>query len=334
MRALELAAAPGIENLQLVRRPKPTPGPGEVRVRMTAASLNHRDLGLISGRLKRPLPITPFSDGCGVVDAIGPGVTEVEPGERVVSLFFQDWEAGAPDKEKLASALAYPLPGVGREYAILAERGLARAPDFLTDQEAATLPCAALTAWQALMDLGRVRPGATVVLLGTGGVSIFALQFALAAGCRTIITSSSDSKLAECRRLGAHETINYRSNPDWAAEVVRLTGAGADLVVEVGGAGTLEQSVRAVKIGGEVMVVGALTGRGDYNIAQIITTCVTLRGLFVGSREMFSSMCRAIEMHKIRPVIDRVYPWSEASTALRAMERGEHFGKIVLDFSV
>ena len=337
MKALEVIAPGGLDNLRQVDRPEPVPGPGEVSLRMRAASLNFRDLLMVEdryGRTRIAFPITPLSDGCGVVDAVGPGVTRVAPGDRVTPLFFQNWLAGGPTPDAAASALGHPLPGVGRERAVYTEQGVAKVPEFLTDQQAATLPCAALTAWRALFEDARLKPGQTVLLQGTGGVSIFGLQFACAAGLETIVTSSSDEKLERARRLGARHTINYRAYPQWSAEVRRLTrGRGVDFVMEVGGAGTLKESMKSVRLGGHIAVIGVLSGAAEtFLIPGLIATQARLQGVSVGSRAMYEAMTRAMAQHRIEPVVDKVFPWTEARAALEAMKRGEHFGKIVLDF--
>ncbi len=337
MRALQAAAPWGADNLKIAELPEPTPGPGQVLVRMKAVSLNFRDLLMINGMYGRNSTdtkdvITPFSDGCGVVEAIGPGVTRVAVGDRVASLFFQNWTSGRPTLEKLSSALGFPIPGAGRELAVFSQEGVSKVPDFLTDQQVATLPCAALTAWRGLFEDADLEPGDTVVLQGTGGVSIFGLQFAKAAGYRTIITSSSDEKLERARALGADHLINYRTTPEWGKAVREIAPDGADFIMEVGGGGTIQQSLRAVRIAGHIAIIGVVAGAGDINPAVLIGNSARLQGLSVGSREMFEAMCRAIELHRISPVVDKVYPWTEAKSAFGAMAAGEHFGKIVLEF--
>jgi NADPH:quinone reductase-like Zn-dependent oxidoreductase len=232
------------------------------------------------------------------------------------------------------SSLGSPIPGVGRELGVFSQEGVSKVPEFLTDQQVATLPCAALTAWRALFEDAALRPGDTVVLQGTGGVSIFGLQFAHVAGLRTLITSSSDEKLARAKALGADHLANYRSDPEWSQAVRAATGGvGADLIVEVGGGGTIEQSMKAVRIGGHIAVVGVVAGLGGgFNTVGLIGNSARLQGLSVGSRDMFEAMCRLIELHRIQPVVDKVFPWVEAKAAFAAMQAGEHFGKIVLEF--
>ena len=336
MRALQLIGDIGLDNLMVVELPDPKPGPFEVLVRMRAVSLNYRDLLMIGGVYGRatPLPLTPFSDGCGVVEAVGEGVTRFSPGDRVSTLFFQKWIAGKPTPESQVSALGMPIPGAGRELAVFHEDGLSKAPAFLTDNQVACLACAALTAWRALFDDARLEPGDTVLLQGTGGVSIFGLQFAKAAGYRTIITSSSDDKLARAKALGADDLINYKTTPEWGAAAREITGGrGVDFVMEVGGGGTLTQSLRCITLKGHIAIIGILGGVAEpLPIGSMIATGAKLQGVSVGSRAMFEAMCRAIEAHAIAPVVDKVYPFTEARAALEAMRAGEHFGKIVLTF--
>lgn len=337
MRALEVAAPWGLDQLKMVERAAPTPGPGQVLVRVTAISLNYRDLMMVNGSYGRgpsaaTAPITPFSDGCGIVEAVGEGVSRVRVGDRVASMFFQGWIEGPPNAAKAVTALGFPIPGVGAELALLSEQGVSKVPDHLTDEGVATLPCAGLTAWRAMFEDARLLAGQSVVLQGTGGVSIFGLQFAKAAGLRAIITSSSDEKLERAKALGADVLINYRHEPEWSKPVKAATGgAGADFIMEVGGGGTIQQSMRAVRIGGHVALIGVLAGAGEgFNPAMLISNSATLQGVFVGSRTMFEDMCKAIAAHGIRPVVDKVFPWEETRAALEAMRDGAHFGKIVL----
>ncbi|HLF23898.1 MAG TPA: NAD(P)-dependent alcohol dehydrogenase [Burkholderiales bacterium] len=337
MKALHVSAPGGLDRIAVVETPTPVPGPGEVGLRMRAVSLNYRDLLMVQGRYARSdfaFPITPFSDGCGIVEAIGPGVTRVQPGDRVAPMFFQRWLAGAATPQALASALGHPIPGVGREFAVYSEQGVSTVPDFLSDHQVAALPCAALTAWRALFHDARLLPGQTVLLQGTGGVSIFGLQFAHAAGMETIVTSSSDAKLERARALGATHVINYQTHPEWSKEVRRVThGRGVDFVMEVGGQNTLKESLKSVTLGGHIAIIGVLSGSKEpLLIPAVMSTNARLQGVSVGSREMFEAMTRAIERQRIEPVIDKVFPWQEARAALETMQRGEHFGKIVLDF--
>lgn len=310
---------------------------------MRTISLNFRDTviiakgGYAAGMADSP-PVVPFSDGCGIVVATGEGVTRVAIGDRVATMFFPNWHSGGPTPDKRDGALGSPgAPGAARELALFTETAVAKAPDYLTDEEVATLPCAALTAWRALFVDARLEPGDTVVLQGTGGVSIFGLQFARAAGYRTIITSSSDDKLARAERLGATHLVNYKTTPDWHRAVRNYTsGRGADFIMEVGGAGTLIESLKSVKLGGHIAVIGVLTDANappaKLSASVMIATSARVQGLSVGSREMYEAMCRALELHGIRPVVDKVMPWTDARQAIAEMASGSHFGKIVLSF--
>jgi NADPH:quinone reductase-like Zn-dependent oxidoreductase len=339
MRALNVTAPWGLDAIQVVEKPDPTPGPGQVLVRMKAVSLNYRDLLMVNGMYGRGAAttadvITPFSDGCGVIEAVGEGVTKFKAGDRVATLFFQNWNSGPPTLEKLMSALGFPIPGAGAELQVFGQDGVSKVPEFLTDQQVATLPCAGLTAWRGLFEDARLEPGDTVVLQGTGGVSIFGLQFAKAAGYRTVITSSSDEKLARAQALGADHLVNYKTTPAWSGPVRQATaGRGADFIMEVGGGGTIQESMKAIRIGGHIAIIGVVAGAGDpFNPAALIGNSAKLQGLSVGSRDMFEAMCRAIDLHKIGPVVDKVFPWTDAKAAFSAMAGGEHFGKIVLQF--
>ena len=328
----------GIEQLSLVERESPRPTPREVVVRFHAASLNYRDLLFVQGTYhpKARLPAVPFSDGAGEVVEVGQAVTRWSVGDRVSPIFTQGWIEGEPSAEKNRTTLGGgDVPGVLREYGAFDEAGLVEIPSALSYEEAACLPCAGVTAWHALVDSGRVKAGDTVLVLGTGGVSIFALQFARMHGARVIVTSSSDRKLERARELGADEIINYRSHPDWDREVLRLTGRlGVDHVVEVGGAGTLAKSLRAVRVGGHVALIGVVAkeGGGEFNPGSAFMKGVRMQGIFVGSRRMFEEMNRGIEAARMRPVIDRIFPFDEAREALRYLESGAHFGKIVVKY--
>jgi NADPH:quinone reductase-like Zn-dependent oxidoreductase len=326
----------GLENLALVERDEPRAAAYEVVVKFRAASLNYRDLMFAKG-LYNPnsrLPAVPCSDGAGEVVEVGDSVTRWKVGDRVCPIFTQGWLEGRRSSQKDRTALgAGDLDGVLREYGAFHENGLVRIPDHLSFEEAATLPCAAVTAWNALIDTGKLKAGETVLTLGTGGVSIFAVQFAKMHGARVIATSSSDEKLARVRKLGADETINYKKTPDWDKEVSRLTGgAGVDHVVEVGGAGTLAKSVNSARTEGIVYVIGVLASGGGLDHVRVLMKGIRLQGIMVGSRQMFEEMNRAIVANGLKPVIDRTFPFEEAREALKYMESGSHFGKIVLKF--
>ena len=326
----------GIDKLALVDVAIAPPSFGEVMVKLRAASLNYRDWMTVTGAYnpRMRLPRVPLSDGAGVVEEVGPGVSRFRKGDRVAACFMQNWIDGPPSKEKNNSALGGALDGVLREYAVFPEEGLVHAPVSLTDEETAALPCAAVTAWHAIFEHTPPVPGQTILLQGTGGVSIFALQFAKIAGLRTIVTSSSDNKLARARQLGAHDTINYQSSPAWDEVARQLTNeVGVDHVVEVGGSDTLPLSLRAVRVGGTVSAIGVLSGAAStVSPASLLMNSVRLQGIYVGSRAMFERMNRAVDLHAIKPVIDRVFPWTECREALHYMESKQHFGKICLKF--
>ncbi len=333
MKAYELQGKFGIDSLALVERPEPRPGPGQVLLKMRAWSLNYRDLMVVKGTYapKLPLPFVPLSDGLGEVAAVGEGVSRVKAGDRVAGCFMQKWIDGEPTEAVAKTALGGALPGVAAEYVVLEADGVVPVPAHLTDDEAATLPCAGVTAWHALVTKGLLKVGETVLIQGTGGVSLFALQFARALGGRVIATSSSDAKLQRVRQLGADETINYRSVPEWGKRVRELTaGRGVDHVVEVGGAGTLAESLRAVRMGGRISLIGVLAGSGQVDPIPILMKSINVQGIFVGSRAMFETMNGTIALRQLRPVVDRVFAFDELREALRHMESGAHFGKIVL----
>lgn len=323
----------GLEHLVAGERPLPEVGPGRVRLRMRAACLNYRDLMMVQGSYnpKQPLPIIPCSDGVGEVVAVGEGVSRVAVGDRVSPIFAQGWLAGRPRVEIRRTTLGGPLDGTLAEQMVVGEEGLVAVPEHLSDEEAACLPCAAVTAWSALVE-GGVKAGDTVLTLGTGGVSIFTLQLARALGARVIVTSSSDEKLERALSLGAWRGVNYREEPQWGRKVRELTGGdGADFVLEVGGAGTLEQSLSAVRLGGVVALIGVLAGAAtELNIAPIFMKRVRVRGIFVGHREAFEDLNRALAVHQLRPVVDRVFPFAESRGAFEHMAAGAHFGKIVI----
>jgi NADPH:quinone reductase-like Zn-dependent oxidoreductase len=332
MKVYELAKSTGIDALTMADRPTPQPGHGQVLVRMRAMSLNYRDLVLARGALgKREKPVIPLSDGAGEVAEIGPGVTRVRVGDRVAPIFTQSWLGGEVGRD-LLTALGGDIDGVLAEYVLLDQDGLVHFPDHLSFEEAATLPCAAVTSWQALVTVGQLKAGETVLVMGTGGVSIFALQFARMTGAQVIATSSSDAKLARLRELGATEVINYRTTPEWGKRVIELTnGRGVDHVVEVGGAGTLVNSFQAVRSGGRISLIGLLTGfGGEFNPLMVLFRSVCFQGIRVGSRDMFEAMNRAIAAAQLRPVIDRTFPFAEAPDAYRYLESGAHFGKVCI----
>lgn len=273
----------------------------------------------------------PLSDGAGEVVQVGPDVPRFKPGDRVAGIFHQAWLGGEVSDAILGSALGGDLDGVLTEYRVFEADGLVHLPAHLSYEEGATLPCAAVTAWNALFGHRPVQPGDVVLTLGTGGVSVFALQFAHAAGARVIATSSSDEKLERVQALGASDVINYRRTPEWDEEVLRLTeGRGVDHVVEVGGAGTLPRSLRAVRRGGQVHVIGLLAGGGEIDPMVVLGRSIIMRGIYVGSREMFEAMNRAITVQKLRPVIDQVFPFEQAADAYRRLESGAHLGKVVI----
>ena len=326
----------GIENLAMVERDEPQFAANEVVVKFHAASLNYRDLMFVKGiyNPKVKLPAVPFSDGAGQVVDLGKNVTRWQVGDRVCPIFTQGWLEGEPSMRKSRTALGGgDFDGVLREYGAFDENSLVSIPPSLTYEEAATLPCAAVTAWQALVNSGKVKAGETVLTLGTGGVSIFALQFAKMHGARVLATSSSDEKLKKAGELGADETINYQQTPDWDREVLRLTGKiGVDHVVEVGGSGTLAKSLNAVRVGGHVALIGVLASGGHFDPRSILMKGVRVQGIFVGSRHMFEDLNSALEANQMKPVIDKLFAFTEAREALHYMESGSHFGKIVIKY--
>jgi NADPH:quinone reductase-like Zn-dependent oxidoreductase len=335
MKVIELQNTFGIDSLHVVERPEPRPGPGQIVLKMRAWSLNYRDLLVVKGLYnpKLRLPMIPLSDGVGEVTAVGDGVTRVKTGERVAGIFMQQWLAGEVNEMKSRSALGGGAEGMLAEYVLLHENGVVHVPAHLSDEEAATLPCAAVTAWHALIAEGGLKPGDAVLTQGTGGVSLFALQFGRLAGARVLITSSSDAKLQRALQMGASDGINYKTTPDWEERVRELTGgAGVDHVVELGGAGTLGKSLRAVRMNGRISLIGVLSGGGQVNPMPILMKNVRVQGIYVGSREMFEAMNRAFAQHQLRPIVDRVFPFTDIGAALRHLESGSHFGKICLRF--
>ncbi len=324
----------GLDGLKVFDRPVPKPGHGQALVRWQAFSLNSRDLMVVKGiyNPKLRLPLIPFSDAAGVVEAVGEGVTRVKPGDRVTSLILPEWQSGTLTDALLLTGLGGSVDGVLAEASVLSENGLVPFPEHLSFEEAATLPCAVLTAWNALVTSGGLKAGDVILVQGTGGVSLFALQFAKFSGARVVATSSSDAKLARAKSWALTCLSITRPHLIGAMQRVKqVGGAGVDHVVEIGGAGTLAQSMRAVRAGGRISVIGVLAGGGgQISLLPILMRNLVAQGIFVGDRAMFEAMNRAISLHKMRPVIDRVFPFDEVTPALRHMESGAHFGKIVV----
>lgn len=326
-----------MDQLKIAERNQPEPGPGEVLLQMKAASINYRDLVVPLrgyGPFTGTLPLVPISDGVGDVVKIGAGVIRVAPGDRACPMFMQKWIAGEPDLNRITSTLGGPMDGVMQEYMIVDEEGLAKVPEYLTDEEAATLPCAALTAWSALATEGDVKAGDTVLVQGTGGVSLFALQFAKLLGAKVIVISSSDEKLKQAAALDADEGINYTNVPEWGKAVKKLTGGeGVDHIVEVGGEKTLPQSLKVIRPGGTISMIGVLSGVNmGVSLGLIVTRKVRLQGISVGHRDSFEAMTRAMTQHQVKPVIDRVFAFEELKEAMEYLRQGKHFGKICIRF--
>ncbi len=324
----------GIDSLSLVERSDPTPGPRQVLVRVKATSLNYRDLLTVEALSARAAPkpdLVPLSDGAGEVVAVGPGVSRLKVGDRVAGCFMQKWIGGAIDETAQGSAMGGAIDGMLTELAVLEEDGAVKLPDALSFEEGATLPCAAVTAWHALVEIGNLKAGDTVLVQGSGGVSIFALQFAKMFGARVIATSSSGAKAERLKKMGAEAVIDYKATPDWDTEAMKLTAnRGADIIVEVGGAGTLPRSFMAARLGGKIAVIGLLTGLAQVDPMPILRRNLRVQGLYVGSKQMFEAMNRAIEAGSLKPVIDKVFPFAEAPAAYRHLKSQQHFGKIVI----
>ena len=336
MQAYQLIAGKGISALQRVDTAVREPDPHEVRVRIRAVSLNYRDVMVAQGHYPRASaePVVPVSDGAGDLVAVGRAVTRFRPGDRVINTFFPGWIDGRPTEEKTAQTFGADSDGVLAEELVASEAALIPIPAHLDYAEAASMPCAGTTAWNALFATGGLKQGDSVLLLGTGGVSIWALQLAKAAGLHVITTSSNDEKLQRVRALGADEVINYRSTPEWHERVREFTrGRGVNLVVEVGGEGTLAKSIAATAMGGTVAVIGGLSGFADTPIAplELIAGARTLVGIFVGSRAMLEDVCRFVDAHGIHPVVDHVFPFEQAQAAYEYLESGQHFGKVVIN---
>jgi len=334
MKAIQLNQPFGLDNLSAVEIEPRDPGPGEVRVRNHASSLNFHDYVVVIGMLPVDEGRIPMSDGAGVVEAVGEGVTEFAVGDKVMSVFFPNWESGDPVRENMTAVPGDMADGFAAETVTMPASAFTRIPAGYSFEQAATLPCAALTAWRALMVEARVKPGDTVLVQGSGGVSVFALQFARAAGCRVIATSSSDDKLARLKDLGAEILVNYRETEAWGDEVLSLTGGrGVDVVIEVGGAGTLPQSIRAISFGGHISMIGVLTGiSGEVPTAEFFQKNAVLSGITVGSRREQMDMVAAIEANGIVPEISHTFALEEIADAFRVQESQGHFGKICLSF--
>ncbi len=315
----------------------PQPGQEEILIKIQAVSLNFRDLLMIQGLYnpKQPLPLIPLSDGAGQVVEVGEKVTRVRVGDRVMPIFAQGWLSGAPSREKLKTTLGGPMQGTMAEYIVLHQEGVVHTPEHLSDIEAAALPCAGVTAWHALVgEASPLQAGEVVLVQGTGGVSLFALQFARRLGARVIVISGSNEKRERVEALGADAFLNYREEPNWSKRVRELTdGLGVDRIIEVGGAESLQQSLRAIRIGGQISVIGVLSGATqEINLLPILMQNIRLQGILVGHREHFEGMNRMISLHQMRPVVDRVFSVDEFQEAAAWMQQGKHLGKICLAF--
>ncbi len=335
MKVVTVKSPGGLDHLEVAEQAAPgEPGPGEIRVRIHASSLNYHDYGVVSGAMPTEDGRIPMSDGAGVVEAVGDGVDEFKVGDSVVSGFFPTWLTGPATIGDFKTVPGDGVDGYAREQVVRPASWFTRAPAGYSHAEAATLTTAGLTAWRALVIDGGIKPGDSVLVLGTGGVSIFALQFAKQMGATVIATSSSDEKIAKLRELGADHTLNYKSEPEWGKRVKALTdGRGVDHVIEVGGPGTLPQSIDAVSIGGHIALIGVLTGSGgEVPTAKLMAKQASLKGLIVGSRQEQIEMIRAIEISGLRPVIDRSFALDEIADAFRHQEAQKHFGKICLEF--
>jgi len=324
-----------MEHLKLSSRSEPVAGPGQVLVRMKASSLNYRDLVVPArgyGSYTGTLPLIPVSDGVGVVDAVGAGVSRVAVGDRVCPTYFQSWTGGEPDLERLTQSLGGPIDGTMTELMCLSEQGVVKVPAHLSDTQAASLPCAALTAWSALTSAGGCRPGDRVLVQGCGGVALFALQFAKLLGAHVTVITSSEERMDKVRKLGADAVLNYRAVPEWAKATREFTGGrGYDLIVELGGEKTLPQSLRCIRPGGTIAMIGILSGSTmATSLGHIITRQVRLQGVTVGHRDGFEAMLRAMEQHQVQPIVDRVFEFAELKEAMAYLKSGVQFGKVCL----
>jgi len=332
MRAYELRPRPNFESLTLVERPSPALGPSDIRVRVRAVSLNFRDLNVARNAVKRSAPVIPLSDGAGEVIEVGRAVSQWKVGDRVIASFFPTWISGSLSDFHHANALGGGRDGMLADEVVLAETAWVRLPDDLSFEEGATLPCAGLTAWNALFESASLKPGETVLVQGTGGVSVFALQLARAAGARAIVTSSSEQKRKRAQELGADHVLDYRAEPSWGKAAKEWTGGrGVDLVVEVGGPGTFDESTAALRYGGTMSILGVLTGTsGPVNTFAIFHHALRIAGVYVGSVEMLQRFVSALTANRIRPIIDRVFSFEEVPAAYRYLASGAHFGKVVV----
>lgn len=335
MRVFQIEGDWGMDHLKLSTRPEPKAGPGQVVVRMNASSLNYRDLVVPNrgyGSHTGTLPLIPVSDGAGVVAEIGPGVQRVAVGDRVCPTYFQRWVSGEPNLERLTQSLGGPIDGTMTDYMCLSEEGVSKLPAHLSDIEAATLPCAALTAWSALVTSAHIQPGDRVLVQGCGGVALFAVAFAKMLGAHVTVISSSEERIDRVKALGADATVNYRTTPEWAKATRDITGGrGYDLVLELGGEKTLPQSLRCIRPGGTVAMIGILSGSAmATSLGLIITRQVRLQGVTVGHRDGFEAMLRAIDLHQIKPVVDRVFAFEELKEAMAYLQSGAQFGKVCL----
>ena len=333
MRVFQIEGEWGMEHLRLGVRPMPVVGAGQVLLKMRASSLNYRDLVVPNrayGAYTGNLPLIPVSDGVGEVVEVGTGVTRVAVGDRVCPAFFQRWMGGEPDLERLTQSLGGPIDGTMADYMCLSEQGVCKVPAHLSDLEAATLPCAALTAWSALVTYGQIRPGDRVLVQGCGGVALFAVSFAKMLGAHVTVISSSDERLARVQALGADAGINYTRTPEWAKATREITQSrGYDLILELGGEKTLPQSLRCIRPGGTLAMIGILSGSSmATSLGQIITRQVRLQGVTVGHRDGFEAMLRAMDLHRLKPVVDKVFAFEELKEAMAYLQSGAQFGKV------
>ena len=337
MKAYQIRDEWSLEHIELVEIPKPSPGPGEVLVEMKASSLNYRDMVVANrgyGSKTGNLPLIPVSDGVGIVRELGDGVSRVAIGDRICPLFMQGWISGPPNRERLSTTLGGPIDGVMAEFRCFPQDSVSKVPEELTDLEASTLPCAALTAWSALIEEGKLQPGESVLIQGTGGVSLFALQFAKICGARCILISGSNEKMKRAQELGADEVLNYQDLPEWGKRVRDFSGGeGVDHIVEVGGPETLPQSLRAIRPGGTISMIGVLSGSEmKAQLGLIVTRQIRLQGITVGHRDGFEAMASAINASGMKPIVDQVYPFTSLPEAMHSLSEAKHFGKICLEF--